>query len=270
MGRKRTPGLYERNNIWHIDKIINGRRIRKSCQTSSLSEANALVANLMEEHRLARQYGVRPKMPFEMAATRFVETNHHKRSLRSDVGRIRGLLPWIGNVPINEINIGTLQPWIQARQEQGIATGTINHGLAVVRRILNLAATEWYNEHNQTWLQAAPKIKLLPKGEVRKPRPITFEEQMQLIACLPAYLAEMVLFMVNTGCRDQEVCQLQWAWECCFQGVESPVFVVPGALVKNGIDRYIVLNKIACNVVESRRGKHPDFVFASKIIKNRW
>ena len=173
------------------------------------------------------------------------------------------MLPWIGNVPINEINIGTLQPWIQARQEQGIATGTINHGLAVVRRILNLAATEWYNEHNQTWLQAAPKIKLLPKGEVRKPRPITFEEQMQLIACLPAYLAEMVLFMVNTGCRDQEVCQLQWAWECCFQGVESPVFVVPGALVKNGIDRYIVLNKIACNVVESRRGKHPDFVFAS-------
>ena len=33
--------------------------------------------------------------------------------------------------------------------------------------------------------------------------------------------------------------------------------------MKNGTGRYIVLNKIAANVMESRRGKRPDFVFAS-------
>jgi hypothetical protein len=36
----------------------------------------------------------------------------------------------------------------------------INHGLKVVRRILNLAQSEWLNENGLTWLAAAPKIKL--------------------------------------------------------------------------------------------------------------
>ncbi len=40
---------------------------------------------------------------------------------------------------------------------------TINYGLQVTRRILNLAAGEWLDEHGLTWLATAPKIKLLPE-----------------------------------------------------------------------------------------------------------
>jgi hypothetical protein len=36
--------------------------------------------------------------------------------------------------------VGTLDPWVAKRREDGAATGTINHGLKVVRRILNLEA----------------------------------------------------------------------------------------------------------------------------------
>ena len=34
----------------------------------------------------------------------------------------------------------SLQPWIDERRRAGTAIGTINHGLQIVRRILNLAA----------------------------------------------------------------------------------------------------------------------------------
>ena len=38
-------------------------------------------------------------------------------------------------------------------------------------------------------------------------------------------------------------------------------FVIPGAFVKNGEDRLIVLNQVARKVIEERRGIHPEFVF---------
>ena len=38
---------------------------------------------------------------------------------------------------------------------------TINYGLQVVRRILNLAAEEWKDEDGLSWLSIAPKIKLV-------------------------------------------------------------------------------------------------------------
>ena len=68
--------------------------------------------------------------------------NQHKRSLYSDIGRLKLLMPWIGKERIDKLHAGLLAPWIAARQKQGTAVGTINHGLKVVRRILNLAATD--------------------------------------------------------------------------------------------------------------------------------
>jgi len=74
----------------------------------------------------------------------------------------------------------------------------------------------------------------------------------------------MALFAVNTGCRDAEICRLQWAWEVKVPELEIFVFIVPGSFVKNGDDRLIVLNDIARSVVESRRGKHRTHVFTYK------
>ena len=41
--------------------------------------------------------------------------------------------------------------------------------MEVVRRILNLAASEWLDESGMTWLEHAPKIRLLPRNDVRGP-----------------------------------------------------------------------------------------------------
>ena len=61
--------------------------------------------------------------------------------------------------PSNKFHLGVLQPWIAERRCSGVSAGTINHGLQIVRRILNLAVGEWMDEQSLTWLQAAPKIK---------------------------------------------------------------------------------------------------------------
>ena len=202
---------------------------------------------------MAQIYGVRPSRIFEQAAAKFVLENQHKRSLDSDIGRLKGLMPWIGSTEIHKIHMGTLQPWIEHRRNQGIATGTINHGLKVVRRILNLAASEWVDDHGLTWLLSPPKIKLLPDKNKRQPYPLSWQEQTCLFQELPDHLAEMALFAVNTGCRDGEICNLLWEWEVHVPELETSVFIVPGSFVKNGDERLVVLNRVAMSVVQSRR-----------------
>ena len=261
MGRKKTPGLVKRGGVWHIDKRIGGRRVCQSTETASLEEAERFLVRLSEETRQAKIYGIRPTRTFEQAAAKFLVENEHKRSLDDDIGRLNGLMPWIGHVPLDTLHMGALEPCIEHRRREGVAVGTINHGLKVVRRILNLAAAEWVDEYGLTWLATAPRIKLIPDTNKRPPYPLTWDEQGRLFKALPDHLAEMALFAVNTGCRDSEVCGLRWEWEVPVPEFTTTVFDIPGQHVKNGDNRLVVLNRVALSVVGKLRGRHPTHVF---------
>ena len=130
-----------------------------------------------------------------------------------------------------------------------------------MRRILNLAASEWLDENGMTWLQSAPKIKLLPRTDSTEPYPLSWDEQRQLLDELPAHLQRMVLFKVNTGCREKEVCKLEWRFEIKIPELDTSVFLIPKGIVKNRSERLVVLNRIAKSVVDEQRGGHPTHVF---------
>ena len=80
---------------------------------------------------------------------------------------------------------------------------------------------------------------------------------------LPKYLANMILFKVNTGCREQEVCKLQWDWEVEVEVPElnTSIFIIPAKFggrnkkvgIKNGEDRVVVLNRVARSVIDAQR-----------------
>lgn len=260
MGRKKTPGLINRKGIWHIDKQIRGRRVCESTGTGSLEEAEEYLAHRIEEIRKAEVYGQRPRRSWRKAATKYLNESE-KKTLRDAADQIRLLDPYIGDLPIESVHMGTLKPFIDYRKKQGRKMRTINYALQTVRHILNLAAGEWIDEYGQTWLDHAPKIKLLPQKDARPPYPITWEEQTKLLAELPEHLAKMALFKVNTGCREAEVCGLRWEWEVFVPEMDASLFIVPGSGVKNGEDRLIVLNRYARAVVQEMRGIHPDYVF---------
>jgi len=158
--------------------------------------------------------------------------------------------------------MGTLQPFTESRRSRGLKTRTLNYPLQVVRHILNLAACEWIGENGLSWLAQAPKIRLFPLTDARRPRPITWDEQTRLFNVLPPHLRSMALFKVNTGCRESEVCGLQWYHEVKIPEMETSVFIIPRERVKNREDRLVVLNRLAAEVVNSQRGLHPSHVFA--------
>lgn len=263
-GEKKTiSGLFKRNGIWRIDKRIYGQRIQESCQTDSLEEAQRFLIHKLEEIRNAKVYGIRPKRIFREAAMKFLIENQHKRSRRMDALTVKGLDPFIGDLPLESVHIGTLQTYIETRRKDNVSPRTINYGLQVTRRILKLAATEWLDEHGLTWLSQAPTIKLLDERPgKRKPYPLSWEEQDRLFAELPPHLKRMALFAVNTGCRDKEICRLRWEWEVSIPELDHlSVFIIPGTWVKNSDDRLVVLNDQAKAVIEAVRGVDPVYVF---------
>ena len=261
MGRKRTAGLYKRNGIWHIDKQIRGIRICESTGEVDLAKAEAYLAKKTEETRQAAIYGIRPQRLFRLAATKYLDEGQHKRRIADEAFHLKQLDPFIGDLPIESVHSGTLRPFITARRERGVKTKSINLALGVVRHILNLAASEWLDENNLTWLQPPPKIKLLPVTDARKPYPLSWEEQTRLFQELPPYLARMALFKVNTGTRDQEVCKLRWEWEVSVPELDTSVFIIPEERVKNGEERLVVLNQVARSVIEEVRGINTEYVF---------
>lgn len=261
MGRRRLAGLLKRGNVWYIEKQIFGQRIRESTGTDSREKAEIYLSRKIEELRQASIYGVRPKRLFLEAANKFLRENQQKASLRQDVIFLKSLFPYIGEMTIDSLHMGSLTPYIEARKKDGVKMRTINHGLKVVRRILNLAAMEWVDEYGLTWLLTAPKIKLLSEPDARKPYPLSWEEQAVLFHVLPLHLRRMSLFAVNTGCRDAEICSLKWEWEVKVPELNCSVFIIPGKHVKNRDDRLVVLNQIASNVIDEVRGIHPVYVF---------
>jgi len=187
-----------------------------------------------------------------------------KASIKRDAELLGLLDPYIGDLSVEAVHMGTLQTFIEDRKRAGWKKRTINYALQVVRRILNLAAGEWMDDQGLTWLAHAPKIKLFKEDDKSEPYPLSWDEQLRLFNELPEYLAKMALFKVNTGCRDQEVCTLRWEWEVQVPELDASVFIIPGQRVKNREDRLVVLNKIALAVINEMRGVHPEYVFTYK------
>ncbi len=267
MGRKKSPGLKKRGRIWWIDKKIKGYgRLAESCSTDNLDEAERYLAHRMNEIRQVLVYGLRPTRTFEQAVIKYLDDYQHKRSIGRDVCAFKRIMPHIGDLHLDRIHNDTLAKYRRARRADGVMAGTINKELSCIRRILNLASRVWRHDNGMSWLDSPPLIEM-EQGPARKPYPMSWEEQDRLFKELPGHLQRMALYKVNTGCREQEVCQLRWDWEVQIPELETSLFILPSNdqfETKNSQERVVVLNTIARRVVNEQRGKSEEFVFTYK------
>ncbi len=102
---------------------------------------------------------------------------------------------------------------------------------------------------------------MLPETDRRAPYPLSWDEQRRFFQELPEHLATMALFKVNTGCREAEVGGLRWDWEVVVPELETSVFLIPAAAVKNREERVVVINRVARSILDAQRGNHAEFVF---------
>jgi hypothetical protein len=104
-----------------------------------------------------------------------------KKRIKDDALRLKQLDPFIGSLELRQVHMGNLQAFIARRRQDGVKTKTLNMALAVVRRVLNLASSEWMDRAGKTWLETAPKIKLFPIKDARPPYPLSLETSVFII-----------------------------------------------------------------------------------------
>jgi len=259
---RRSPGLQKRGGVWQIDKHIRGHgRLCESTGCEGLAEAEAYLARRVAEITAGTIAGQRPTVTFGQAARKFLRESVHLRSVERYAFALERLMPHLGDLSLEQVHNDALRPYKEARLRQGVKAGTVNKELATVRRILNLAARVWRHQNGMSYLDTAPLIELLPAKDSRAPYPLTYAEQTRLLNELPPHLQKIVLFAVNTGLREQELCGLTWLYEHQVEGIERPVFVLPPEVTKNSRPRVILLNRIAAEIVDSVRGDHNTWMF---------
>jgi integrase len=265
--RNTMSGLRLKGGIYQIQKRckhVKGGWLRESTKTSCRSEAESyLIRRLAEIEEAAQRVEERIYL-FEEGGLRYLEDIAHKPSAEAMAYHLDLLLPFIGDLPLEQVHEGTIRPFVQHELGRGVAPKSINNGIGLASTVLNRAARIWRNDDGTPWLKYAPAklSKLSTKGKQAKPYPLSWKEQDRLCALLPAHTRDAALFGVNTGLRDQEICRLRWDWEIYVEDLGQSVFVLPAEITKNDLERVVVLNQTAREVVESRRGIHETHVFS--------
>lgn len=264
MRRSVLRGIYKiEDGSFEVDSQFRKQRIRK-CGFKTASEAERYLVAQRDFIRKAFTEGERPKISLEQAAIYYLEQKQGMPSMETDAHLLKEVVRHCGSLTIDQIHNDTLKPFIEARRKQGMKNKTINNALSVVRRICVLAASDWRLPNGLNWLDRSPVIKMLPLNDQRPPKPISWHEQKSLLKALPPHLADMALFVLNTGLRSSVVCNLRWEWEAKvpLDGMRISVFVVPRRYVKGRErERIVVCNSIAQSLIDKQRCRHDEFVF---------
>ena len=241
--------IYKRNNVWYIDiSTESGSRIRQSAGTKNQQEAQRLHDKLKHELWQQAKVGEMPKRFWEEAALRWLHEKKDKKSIQSDIVRLRGLSVFNGyylHELTREFVMGSIE-----KIKQGKTNATKNRYIALVRAILNKAANEWL------WLDKAPKL-MLHREPKRRIRWLTPDEAKRLVAALPEYMADMAVFSLATGLRQRNVLNLRWRQLDLQRGVAW----VEAEDSKSGRAIGIALNQTALSVIQKQMGKHEEYVF---------
>ena len=264
--RNKMPGLRLKGGIWQIEKrckYAEGGWLRESTGTSSRIEAEQILIRRLAETEEEAQRKAEAIFTFEEAGIRYLEEIAKKPSADDMAMQLDQLFPFIGQNSLEQVHDGTLKAFVDHETDRGLAPKSVNIAIGVVSAVLNRAARVWRTEDGIPWLrQAPPRLsRLSTKGRQAKPYPLSWKEQDKLFQALPKHLADAALYAVNTGCREQEVCQLRWDWEVDVPDMETSIFILPESITKTSTERVVVLNTIAQRVIESRRGIHKEFVF---------
>ncbi len=240
-----------------INKTIRGKRFLKRFTARTRDEAEAYFHTYLASGGPARS----DSRTFRAAATHYLETET-KRSLNRDAEILERLDPWIGHLTLDKVHQGSIAGYMKARSDAGISAGTVTREIAVVRRILTLAARFWRDAEGEPWLKQAPPLFRLPKGQKKRPHILNEDEQRRFLSALPQHLAPMVLFGLNTGVRESLITGLRWEWEQRVPEIDRRVFVAPAGATKNGTPCLIPINRRAENILDAVRGQHETHVFS--------
>ena len=263
MPRKNIKGLYKdkKTGYYYINKQMKGIRIHQSTGLRNrISAENELdrIINIYNKTTCSSE------LTFRDASIRHLISSRRK-DLDKDAGKLARLYPFIAHIELKTIDRFSLEPFLTLLRLENKKTNTINSYLALIRLILRKCNCEWKREDGNFWLTSLPHIPLESVFDARMPYPLSWPEQDLLFPLLPEHLKPPILFGLNTGLRDSEICNLKWSYLRRVPDSESLYFIIPASSQKNKKSRLIVLNSVGHEIIKDLwHLKSNDYVFNYK------
>jgi integrase len=147
-----------------------------------------------------------------------------------------------------------IQKCVAWRLKSGNSKSTANRYLALLKKMLNLAAEEGYLETNP-----AAKIRLFPEKDHLKERILTEEEEARLLSASYPVLRTAIIVALNTGMRHGEILGLSW------DQIDFKRMTLTVEKTKSGRPRTIPLNPPLLRELERLRSQdgHGPYVFTN-------
>ena len=202
--------VFKKTGVYHFRFMHRGRVIRKSTKqgdkrTAELMEAKEKTALALGDAGLREK----PKAPtlaqfITNRLTAWVENQKSTTGIWFKSG-MRPLAEYkpIAGCTLDAITSEKIADYAAHRQGEGLAVGSINRELRVLRRCLRLA-TEW------GIVETAPKVKMAG-AEIRRERVVGDEEFRKYLACAIPLLTHVATLLNETGLRPEECHRLEWS-----------------------------------------------------------
>ncbi len=191
----------------------------------------------------------KPNKTWDEAALRWIKEMSHKKSISDDISRLRHLDELRG-IYLKDLTSKYISQIITKME---CTNSTKNRYFALVRAILKRCKNEW------EWLDEAPHIRLLPEPRHRI-RWLKLNEAERLIKALPTYLANMALFSLHTGLRQNNVFNLTWDQIDLNRGVAW----FYGDQTKSGSPLGVALNDSALAIIK-RQPQKSQYIFLNSV-----
>lgn len=246
----KNNGIYQRNGRYYIDiRAPSGKRIRRSLGTKDRQEAQELRDKIAHELWQQQRMGVKAKRTWDEAVVRWLEEMADKKSLSTDISRLRQLGKLRGQY-LDELTRDSIMDIINTMPN---GRSTKNRYIALIRSILYKAQNEW------EWLDKIPKLKQYkePTKRVRWLKPVEAE---RLIQALPDnFWRQMAIFSLATGLRQNNVFMLKWEQI----NLERKIAWIYPDNTKSGKAIGVPLNGQAERILRERIGIHTVYVFTN-------
>jgi len=233
---------------WWVRFSIGGVKIRRSAQTVDRSAAEEFETKLRADLWRQVKLGERPRHTFAQAIEHWYAIAD-SRGRAHDYERLKWFNQYIGDVALSDISREVIEK-LRAVRCKETSPSNANRCMALLRMILNRAVRDW------NWIERAPHVPMY-RLERQEPRYLTRAQFSALKRQLPAHLAALAEFSVETGLRMRNVTHLTWAQ------VDLPrrQLMVPAVRAKAGETIAIPLSPRALSLIRAERGRHPERVF---------
>lgn len=207
----------KRGDVWHVRFQVGGQRIERSTGPSaSKADALAFEARLRRE-LVAGKVGRAPSRTVEDALLRWLQGEAAGlKSYSNLLGKIRALRPHAEHRKLAGI-VQVAEDVKAAGISDGLKPATINRRLAILRRVANLAYSQW------GWLDQplGQRIKLL-RGEMARHTYLTPDQVETLSAhCTHSQVATAIRLAARTGLREAELLRADTIFDGCIVVEES-------------------------------------------------